>query len=119
MKRKKNNIYNCWSYNYILYTLFIYNISKSGIQYQSKEMMNYIQMPLLFLFAVVNGYILLPFVFNTIEKIYNDNIEKNAFKKRILIVIVVAFILLIFEINYLRNTQEGILGMYMRRMNSQ
>ena len=95
-----------------LYTLLIYNISKKGIQYETEEVMNYIKTPLLFLFGVVNGIIILPYVFKKIEKIYNDDIEKKEFHRAIAIVLIIICFLSIFETNYLKTTQQGILNMY-------
>lgn len=95
----------------ILYgiTFLIYNISKIGIQYESKEVMKSIQSIFVLLFTIVNGYILLPYIFKMIEQIYNKEINDEKIKKKIIIACIVFIVIVIFEYKYLGNSQLGIL----------
>lgn len=101
------------------YTFIIYIISKKGIQYESENVMRYIQTILVLLFAVVNGYIILPFIFNIIEKIENDDIEKRIFQKRVIIFFIIIVVLTFIEISYFKSTQKGILSIMEKSYNSQ
>ena len=92
-------------------TLIIYNISKIGITYENKETMKLIQNVFVALFTIVNAYIILPYVFKKLEKINNDEIEKEQLKKSILVLVIIILILGIFESLYLGNIQQGILSM--------
>lgn len=94
-----------------LLTFIIYAISKIGIQYDNKETMKMIRTVFVLLFAIVNGYILLPYSFKKIEKIKNEEIEEEKLKRSIIILLIIIVMLLIFESIYLGNLQQGILKM--------
>ena len=84
-------------------TIIIYQISKIGISYENREIMKAI---LVLVFSIVNGYILLPYIFKKIVQIQNDEIDDKKFKKSIVILITVIIILTIIESNYLANAQN-------------
>ena len=94
-----------------LLTFIIYAISKIGIQYDNKETMKMIRTVFVLLFAIVNGYILLPYSFKKIEKIKSKEIEEEKLKRSIIILLIIIVMLLIFESIYLGNLQQGILKM--------
>ena len=94
-----------------LLTFIIYAISKIGIRYDNKETMKMIRTVFVLLFAIVNGYILLPYSFKKIEKIKNEEIEEEKLKRSIIILLIIIVMLLIFESIYLGNLQQGILKM--------
>lgn len=93
----------------ILYimTLIIYNISKIGITYNNQEAMKVVRTIFVMLFTIINGYIMLPYIFRKLEQINNDEIEKEKVKKSIIIILVVFIILAIFEILYFRDLGVG------------
>lgn len=95
---------------YVL-TFIIYNISKIGIEYESKEVMRQIRNIFVLLFTIVNGYVLLPFVFRKLEQIDNDSLPKEKLQKSIVILLIMIVVLFIFESMYLGNRQEAILKM--------
>ena len=92
-------------------TFIIYNISKIGITYENKEAMRLIQTVFVSLFTIINGYIILPYVFKKLEQINNEEIEKEKLKKSIIILLIIILIVGIFESSYLGNIQQGILSM--------
>ena len=92
-------------------TFIIYNISKIGITYENKDTMKIIQTVFVVIFTIINGYIILPYAFKKIEQIYNDEIEKNTLIKSIIILVVIIFMIGIFECSYLGSVQKGILNM--------
>lgn len=93
----------------ILYivTFIIYNISKIGITYNNQEAMKMVRTVFVLLFTIINGYIILPYVFRKLEQINNDEIEKEKIRKSIIIILVVVIILAIFEILYFRDLSIG------------
>ena len=95
---------------YVL-TFIIYNISKIGIEYESKEVMHQIRNIFVLLFTIVNGYVLLPYVFRKLEQINNDNLSKDKLIKSIIILLIMIVILFIFESIYLGSRQVAILKM--------
>lgn len=92
-------------------TFIIYNISKMGITYESKEAMRLIQTVFVMLFTIINGYIILPFTFKKLDKINNKDIEKDEIKSSIVIVVIIIIILGILESSYFGNLQDSILNM--------
>ena len=91
-------------------TFIIYNISKIGITYEDKEIMKVIRTIFTLLFTIINGYIILPYIFRKLEQVNNETIEKEKLKKAIIIICVIVFVLAIFESSYLKNIQYGILS---------
>ncbi len=92
-------------------TFIIYNISKIGIAYENQEMMKTIRIVFVILFTIINGYLVLPYIFKKIELINNKEIDKERLIKSIVIVLIIIVILAIFEILYLGNSQQKILNM--------
>lgn len=97
----------------VIYTItfIIYNISKIGINYDSKETMKVIRAIYVVLFTIVNGYIILPYTFRKLEKVNNEEIEKEKLKKSIVIIGIIIMVLAILEILYFGSLQQGILKM--------
>lgn len=93
---------------YIL-TFIIFNISKTGINYEDKTAMKVIRNVFVALFTIVNGYILLPYSFRKLEKINNNEMQKEKFKISIIILLIVIIMLVIFESTYLGNLQQQII----------
>lgn len=92
-------------------TFIIYNISKIGINYESKEVMKEIRNIYVILFTIVNGYIILPYTFKRIEEINNREIKTEKIKQSIIILLIIIAVLFIFESIYLGNRQDAILKM--------
>ena len=90
-------------------TFIIYNISKVGIKYDEVETMKIIRNIFVIIFSIVNGYILLPYIFRKLNKINNQEIQKEEVKRSIIIVLIILVLLFIFESLYLGNVQQGIL----------
>ena len=95
---------------YIL-TFIIFSISKIGINYENKEVMKLVQTIFVVLFTIINGYILLPYIFKKLEQIDNDEIEKAKLIKGIVILLILFILVAIFEVSYLGSIQSGILNM--------
>lgn len=93
---------------YIL-TLFIFNISKQEIQYNNEEVSAGIKNMLVSVFTGVNSIIVLPLVARLINKINEDDIEKQTFLIRIFGIIVIFIICLVIECGYMKSIQQGIL----------
>ena len=92
-------------------TFIIYNISKIGISYENKEAMKLIQTVFVSLFTIINGYIILPYVFKKLDQINNDEIEKQKLNRSIIILLIIILIVCIFECSYFGNIQQGIINM--------
>lgn len=94
-----------------LITFVIFSISKIGIDYQNKDAMKLVQTIFVMLFTIVNGYIILPYVFKKLDQINNEEVEKEKIIRSLIILIIIFIIVAIFEVSYLGNMQNGILEM--------
>lgn len=98
-----------------LITFVIFSISKIGIDYQNKDAMKLIQTIFVMLFTIVNGYIILPYVFKKLNQINNEEIEKEKIIRSLIILTIIFIIIAIFEVSYLGNVQNGIIEMMKKR----
>lgn len=94
-----------------IFTSIIYGISKIGIIYESQEAKYLIQRIFVLIFTIINGYLLLPYIFRKIDGINNNEIQKETLYKSIKKIIIAIIILFIIEIIYFKNIQNGILKM--------
>ena len=76
-KKTKIILITCGILAVYILTLIIFSISKIGITYENKEAMKTIQNVFVILFSIMNGYVILPFIFKKLEQINNDEIEKE------------------------------------------
>lgn len=93
-------------------TLIIFHMSKDGINYQSIDIQNKIQNVIVAIFTGINGIIVMPQVGKLLNRINEDEIKKETLKKRIIILTIIFILCLIFESEYMKDTQEGILRVY-------
>ena len=95
-----------------LITLIIFNISKSGINYQNVESKKAVRNILVSVFTGVNGIIIMPYIAKQINRISENDITQEEFSKKIVVILIIFLICIIFECGYLKKTQEGILNIY-------
>ena len=100
-----------------LITLVIFQMAKSGVTYENKEIQGSVQNILVAIFTGVNGIIVMPQVGKMLDKMNENQIEKDKFMKRILILVVVFAVCAIFEVTYMKETQDGILRVYKSNAN--
>lgn len=94
-----------------LITLIVFNISKSGINYEQKIMEKDIRRILVSMFTGLNSLITLPFIAKLIEKIHENQIEQKEVSKKLSIIVVIFVICMFFECGYMKDIQQGILDM--------
>ena len=95
-----------------LITWFVFNISNQGIVYENEQIASSIGKVIISIFAGVNGLIIIPFIGKLLDKVNEDEIEKQVFSRKILIIVVIFLIILWLECGYMKDTQEGILKIY-------
>lgn len=93
-------------------TIIVFQISKSGINYPTAEIQNDIKNTLVAIFTGLNGIIVMPQIGKIIDEVNEEKIEKETFKKRIMIILFVFILCIVFESGYMKDTQEGILKIY-------
>ncbi len=95
-----------------LITWLVFNISKQGIIYENEQIASSIGKVIIAIFTGVNGLIIIPFIGKLLDKVNEDEIEKQVFSRKILIIVVIFLIILWLECGYMKDTQEGILKIY-------
>lgn len=93
-------------------TLIVFAISKNGIEYQNVQMQKQVKNVIVSIFTGLNCVIVMPQIAKNYEKMKNEEIEKDIFLKKILIIAIVFVICLIFEIGYMKSMQQGIFKIY-------
>ena len=97
-----------------LITVILFSISKSGVTYPSNEIEQMVQNMIVTIFTGLNGILVLPYLGRLWDKISEEEITKQQFQKRICILLIIAIIVFILEINYLKGVQNGILEIYQK-----
>ena len=92
-----------------LLTFVIFNISKIGIYYDDMAVMRFIRNVFVALFTIINGYVLLPYVFKKLEQINNDELERDKLIRCVVILLIVVVLLIVFESMYFGDVQQGII----------
>lgn len=100
-------------------TVILYNISSSNITYPSDEIQKTVFNTLILVFTGLNALIFLPFIANLLDKILEEEIEKNKVQKRIIILLMIFVICIFVEKGYLESTQEGIINIYNEVQNAE
>lgn len=96
-------------------TLIFFNISKVGIEYPKKEMVNQVRKLTMLIFIPVNGFLSLPHIATIKEQIGQKSLEEEKIKRKIIILGIVFIITAIIEINYMKDFQNGIIQMLNNR----
>ncbi len=96
------------------YVTFI--ISKNNIIYPNNKIMSSVKNVITLIFTGVNGCFIMPIFCKNAEAMYQENIDRTQFGKRMLWCMVALIILLIFECGYMANTQKGILQIMYQNM---
>ncbi len=96
----------------LIYGITWFICPKSGIDYQKVEMKKQIQNILVLIFTGINAIIVMPQIGKLLEKIKENEIEKEKLKKRIILLIILFILCIFFERGYMKDTQEGILRVY-------
>lgn len=90
-------------------TFIIFSISRIGISYPNNEIMKQVRKTAILIFMPVNGFLSLPHIANIKVEVEKGNYEQEKLKRRIIIFGIVWLILIIFEIIYLKDFQNGII----------
>lgn len=102
-----------------LITLVLFNLSKNGIDYQNVENEKIIKRILTLLFTAINGIIFIPNIAKLYIKIRENNIKKEKVRMKLIILFVIFIICTIFECEYLKNMQIGIVNVYNKSVSQQ
>lgn len=87
-------------------TFVIFNISKIGITYPSKEVLKQVRRVAILLCVPVNGYLSLPHIAKIISDIKNNSVDDEKSKRRIIILVIIIILAIVFEIFYLKISKK-------------
>ena len=96
-------------------TLIFFNISKVGIEYPKKEMVNQVRKLTMLIFIPVNGFLSLPHIASLKMKIKFKTEDDSMLKRKIKILGIVFIVATIFEILYMKDLQNGIIQILNRK----
>ena len=91
-------------------TLFLFYLSKKGIEYKEIIIEEKIRNILVAIFTGVNSIIILPYIAKLLDKVQEGEIEKEIFLRKVFIIIVIFLIFMFFECGYMHDAQQGILN---------
>ena len=111
-KTKKVGIILIGIFVMYLIALIVFQMAKGNINYPNANIQNSVKNMLVAIFTGINGLIVMPQIAKMLDKVSEDEIEKEQLVKRIIILTIIFVICLIFESGYMKNTQEGILKIY-------
>ena len=92
---------------FITFLLFLF--SRIGVTYPSKEMVGEVRNIILLVFTPINGFIMLPQLSYAIAEVKNGTISKEDLQKKIRKILIIAIVLIIFEVIYFKSIQNGII----------
>lgn len=90
-------------------TLIIFNISKIGVNYPSKQIASKVRQIAVLLAIPINGFLSLPHIAKIKTDINSGIVKEEKSKKRIIILSIIIILAIIFEIFYLKDFQNGII----------
>ena len=92
---------------FITFLLFLF--SRIGVTYPSKEMVGEVRNIILLVFTPINGFIMLPKLSYAIAEVKNGTISKEDLQKKIRKILIIAIVLIIFEVIYFKSIQNEII----------
>ncbi len=95
-----------------LITLIIFQIAKGSYAIEEADIQNRLQNIVVAIFTGINGMIIMPQIAKIIDKLKEEQIEKQDILKRVAIILVVFITCLVIEGGYMRDTQKGTLKIY-------
>ena len=93
-----------------LVTFLLFSFSQIGVDYPVEEMAGSVRSIVLLIFIPINGFVIIPQIFNYIGGTKNGTISEENKGKVIRRICIIAVILIIFECIYFKNIQTGIIN---------
>lgn len=91
----------------IIFTLIIFGLSSIGIEYPNSEGKAVIRNTLTSIFVPINGIIFIPYIAKILIQIKNNDIDQEQMRKKLIKLLILFILVVIIEINYLKNIQLG------------
>lgn len=95
---------------FLIITIITVIISKTNLQIDNKELIKVIQRATQVIFIPLNALITLPVIANIISKYKIKSITEKNLTKKILIISILYIGFIIFERNYIKDFQTGVLS---------
>lgn len=94
----------------LILTTIICSITSSQIKIGNKEQIKITKTTAILIFSPINAIIFLPFVGNTLNKYKEENIDNEKIKKRLILLGVLVIIVMMIELGYIKDFQNGLLA---------
>lgn len=93
----------------IISTIILTDISTQGIKTEMTKQLSVVKTTSILLFSPINLIISAPYIGYILNKKEVDAISESSVRKKILILLVILILISIFEVNYIKDFQIGLL----------
>lgn len=94
----------------LIITWIMVFISSSGIQVEDKHYLSTVKITSVLIFAPINTIFALPYLGNVMNQYKQKRLNEKNKKKRLIILAIVLFIIMIIEISYMKSFELGLLS---------
>ncbi len=93
----------------LILTIIICCISSNNIDIENTQYVSIIRNTSILLFSPINSIIFIPYICNLLNKYKDNRIDEQQLKKRLIILCIILILIVIFELNYIKDFQIGLL----------
>lgn len=93
----------------LILTIIICCISSNNIDIENTQYVSIIRNTSILLFSPINSIIFIPYICNLLNKYKDNRIDEQKLKKRLIILCIILIFIVIFELNYIKDFQIGLL----------
>lgn len=94
----------------IILTMIICAFTTSAIKGYQKELIDITRNTAILIFSPINLVLLIPYLGNSLSKYKEEKIKEDTLKKRFIITLIILVVIFIFELNYIKSFQIGLLS---------
>ncbi len=94
----------------LIMTTIICFISSNNINTENTQYISIIRNTSILLFSPINSIIFIPYIGNLLNKYKDNRLDEEQIKKRLIILAIILIIIVIFEFNYIKAFQVGLLS---------
>ena len=93
----------------LIMTTIICFISSNNINTENTQYISIIRNTSILLFSPINSIIFIPYIGNLLNKYKDNRLDEEQIKKRLIILAIILILIVIFELDYIKAFQVGLL----------
>ena len=94
----------------LIMTTIICFISSNNINTENTQYISIIRNTSILLFSPINSIIFIPYIGNLLNKYKDNRLDEEQIKKRLIILAIILILIVIFELDYIKAFQVGLLS---------